>query len=63
MSAGAVVDHYERNDSVRADEIQNVRAFGSVDVLETIQDRVERIERFLSSDLSEYLTADADAGR
>lgn len=36
------VDHYERNDSVLADEVQNVRAFGTGDQLETIQDRVAR---------------------
>lgn len=36
------VDHYERNDSVKADEVQNVRAFGTDDQLETLQGRVER---------------------
>jgi hypothetical protein len=36
------VNHYERDDSVMADEVQNVRAFGSGDQLETIQGRVER---------------------
>ena len=34
------VDHYERNDSVLADEVQNIRAFGSENVLETIEGRV-----------------------
>lgn len=36
------IDHYERNDAVIADEVQNVRAFGTTDQLETIQNRVER---------------------
>lgn len=36
------VDHYERNDSVLADEVQNVRAFGSESTLETIEQRVQR---------------------
>ena len=36
------IDHYERNDAVFADEVQNVRAFGTADQLETIQDRVAR---------------------
>lgn len=36
------IDHYQRDDSVLADEVQNVRAFGTTDTLETIQGRVER---------------------
>lgn len=36
------IDHFQRDDSVLADEVQNVRAFGTTDTLETIQDRVER---------------------
>lgn len=36
------IDHYQRDDSVLADEVQNVRAFGTTDTLETIQNRVER---------------------
>jgi hypothetical protein len=36
------INHYERDDSVMADEVQNVRAFGTGDQLETIQSRVER---------------------
>lgn len=36
------IDHYQRDDSVLADEVQNVRAFGTTDTLETIQSRVER---------------------
>lgn len=34
------IDHYERDDSVQADEVQNVRAFGSQDQLEMLEDRV-----------------------
>jgi len=36
------IEHYQRDDSVLADEVQNVRSFGSGDQLETIQERVER---------------------
>lgn len=36
------VDHYEREDSVLADEVQNVRAFGSETEVEQIEDRVVR---------------------
>ena len=36
------IDHFQRDDSVLADEVQNVRAFGTTDQLETIQGRVER---------------------
>lgn len=35
------VTHYQRDDSVLADESQNVRAFGTEDRLETVQERVE----------------------
>lgn len=35
------VSHYERDDAVQADEVQNVRAFGTEDQFETIQSRVE----------------------
>lgn len=35
-----MVDHYERNDEVLADEVQNVRAFGSDSELEQIEERV-----------------------
>lgn len=34
------IDHYERNDSVKADEVQNVRAFGSESEVEQVMDRV-----------------------
>jgi hypothetical protein len=36
------IDHFQRDDSVLADEVQNARAFGTEDQLETIQNRVER---------------------
>lgn len=36
------IQHYQRDDSILADEVQNVRAFGSESELETIQSRVER---------------------
>lgn len=36
------VDHYQRDDFIKADEVQNVRAFGTEDQLETLVDRVER---------------------
>lgn len=36
------VPHYERDDKVNADEVQNVRAFGSENTLETVENRVNR---------------------
>ena len=36
------VDHYQRDDSIYADEVQNVRAFGSEDRLEALVERIER---------------------
>ena len=36
------VPHYQRDDAVLADEVQNVRAFGSDSDLETVVDRVEK---------------------
>lgn len=46
------VDHYERNDTVLADEVQNVRAFGTEDRLETIVERVERKAQRHAADLT-----------
>ncbi|WP_234186421.1 major capsid protein [Shinella sp. NM-101] len=46
------IDHYQRDDSVLADETQNVRAFGTTDTLETIQNRVERKGMRHAQDLS-----------
>jgi Phage major capsid protein E len=39
------VTHYERDDAVLADEVQNVRAFGSESLVETIQDVIDRKSR------------------
>jgi len=36
------VPHYERDDAVLADEVQNVRAFGSENQVETVQDAIDR---------------------
>ena len=36
------IDHFQRDDSVLADEVQNVREFGTTDQLETIERRVVR---------------------
>ncbi len=36
------VPHYQRDDSVKADEVQDIVRFGSSTELETLQDRVER---------------------
>lgn len=46
------IDHFQRDDAVAADEVQNVRAFGSADQLETIQDRVERKGKRHAQDLT-----------
>jgi len=36
------IDHYEINDSVKADEVQGVRAFGTTDQLETVRGRIDK---------------------
>jgi hypothetical protein len=42
------VDHYQRDDSVMADEVQNARAFGAVSELETVTERVmKKMDRHL----------------
>lgn len=46
------VDHYQRDDSVKADEVQNVRAFGSEDRLETVVERVESKAQRHAADLT-----------
>lgn len=46
------VDHYQRDDSVKADEVQNVRAFGSEDRLETLTERVESKAQRHAADLT-----------
>jgi hypothetical protein len=37
-----VIPHYQHDDSILADSVQNVRAFGQASVLETLQDRINR---------------------
>lgn len=37
-----LIPHYEHNDFLLADSVQNVRAFGSANALETVMGRVER---------------------
>lgn len=46
------IPHYQRNDSILADEVQNVRAFGTENQLEVIEDRVNRKAQRHSSDLT-----------
>jgi len=46
------VDHYQRDDSIMADEVQNVRAFGSENRLETLIERVERKAQRHARDLT-----------
>lgn len=46
------IPHYERNDTVMADEVQNVRAFGSETELETIMARVDRKAARHAADLT-----------
>lgn len=36
------VPHMQRDDAVRADEVQGVRAFGSTDMVETVQGRIQQ---------------------
>ena len=46
------VDHYQRDDFIKADEVQNVREFGTDDQLETLQGRVERKAQRHAQDLT-----------
>lgn len=46
------VDHYQRDDFIKADSVQNVRAFGEEDVLETLQARIERRAQRHAQDLT-----------
>lgn len=46
------VDHYQRDDSILADEVQNVRAFGTENRLETLRERVERRAQRHARDLT-----------
>ncbi|WP_323011114.1 major capsid protein [Paracoccus sp. (in: a-proteobacteria)] len=47
-----VVDHYQRDDFIKADEVQNVRAFGTESQLETLQERIERKAQRHGADLT-----------
>ena len=46
------IEHYQRDDSINADEVQNVRAFGTEDQLEVIEDRVNRKAQRHAADLT-----------
>lgn len=46
------VDHYQRDDSIQADEVQNVRAFGTEDTLEVLENRVNRKAQRHAADLT-----------
>lgn len=46
------VDHYQRDDTVLADEVQGVRAFGTPDQLETVVERVQRKAQRHAADLT-----------
>lgn len=46
------VPHYERNDLIKADEVQGVRAFGSETELEVLTDRVNRKAQRHAADLT-----------
>ncbi|MEW6121642.1 MAG: major capsid protein [Pseudomonadota bacterium] len=47
-----IVDHYQRDDAIKADEVQNVRAFGTENQLETLQERVESKAKRHAADLT-----------
>ena len=36
------IDHFEINDTIKADEVQNVKSFGTDDELETLQGRIDK---------------------
>lgn len=46
------IEHYQRDDFIKADEVQNVREFGTQDQLETLQRRVERRAQRHARDLT-----------
>ena len=46
------IEHYQRDDFIKADEVQNVREFGTEDQLETLQSRVERKAQRHARDLT-----------
>lgn len=47
-----IVPHYQRDDSIKADEVQNVREFGTESSLETIANRVNRKAQRHGQDLT-----------
>jgi len=47
-----IVDHYQRDDFVKADEVQNIRSFGTENQLETLQQRVESKAQRHAADLT-----------
>lgn len=47
-----IIPHYQRDDSILADEVQGVRAFGTENEAEQLQDRVERKAMRHASDLT-----------
>jgi hypothetical protein len=46
------VSHYQRDDTIYADEVQNVRAFGSENTAEMVEDRVNRKAQRHAADLT-----------
>jgi hypothetical protein len=46
------VDHYQRDDSILADEVQNVREFGTETTLETVEGRVNKKAQRHARDLT-----------
>jgi hypothetical protein len=46
------IPHYQRDDSILADEVQNVRAFGTEDAAEMLEDRVNGKAQRHASDLT-----------
>jgi hypothetical protein len=46
------IPHYQRDDSILADEVQNVREFGTEDQLEVLESRVNRKAQRHAADLS-----------
>lgn len=47
-----IVPHYQRDDSILADEVQNVREFGTESSLETVEGRVNRKAQRHAADLT-----------
>lgn len=47
-----IIPHYQRDDSIAADEVQNVREFGTESQLETVEGRVNRKAQRHAADLT-----------